>query len=109
MTHYFKIIKNENCYQFVMIPNNTHQQPMGYSPAYSSLKECHDACMHFKRLVQSHSVISSVEKDLENPNCIYYRFFDSDNNLLFQNRYNAKQNAKKSMHSIIKHIDAKIL
>ena len=106
MSHYFKFIKLEKGYQFVLIPNNNHGQPMGYSRVYDTYLLCNKALLEFRAFVREHMAENNKIVDKCNQNKYEYKIIDNEGKIMFYNRnYETKANAKKSMESVIKRIN----
>ena len=106
MSHHFKIIKGDVGYQFVMVPNNNNGQPMGYSAVFESEKKCMEAFFNFKSFVKVKMKEENKQIEVNDNKGNQYKIVDNNGVTLFSNRYVSKSNAKKSMDSVIRHIDA---
>lgn len=104
MKYYFKVIRNEDKYQFVLLPSNNHGQPMGMSPFYDSYEDCQEAFYQFRNLVISSSEECSRINKIRSK-YYQYEFIDSDGNVLFSKSYSCNANAESSRESVIKHIN----
>ena len=106
MSHYFKIIKGDAGYQFVMIPNNNNGQPMGYSDVFQSHEECMEAFANFKSFVKNEMTEENKQVEVNDNKGKQYKIVDNNGVTLFSNRYGSGSEPKNSMDSVIRHIDA---
>ena len=107
MRHYFKIIKLNTGFQFVMIPNNNHDQPMGYSQEFDTYISCKKALDEFRCFVTLEMTEENQHVGKYGNNGYEYRIMDNNGNTMFFNKnYGIKIKAENSMKSIIKRIDS---
>ena len=106
MSHHFRIIKGDAGYQFVMVPNNNNGQPMGYSAVFESEEKCMEAFLNFKSFVKVEMKEENKQIEVNDNKGKLYKIVDNNGVTLFSNRYGSNSKPKKSMDSVIRHIDA---
>ncbi len=100
----FKLICENNSWQFAIMPSN-NKQPMGYSVDYKSRAECEQAVGFFKNFVKE-KLITSVDSPYVRIDSVngkfVYKFFDEAGNLIFASRcIEKKASCKDSINSIL--------
>lgn len=103
----YRIVKNDEGYQFQLIPSNNNNQPIGYSVIYKTHEECEQGLKRFRRFVTENAIESTdsslavVVKGEDN----YHVEYQCDGNMLLRTSSGGKSNCKNQVKKIYNFID----
>ena len=102
-----KVIRREDGYIFVILPENNNRQPLGISVNYNSLDECEDAKKQFCNMVEIHKLDEPkepyivIEKEEGKIPQYYFKYYDGEKLLFFRKSgYYQKVNCEKGVKAV---------
>ncbi len=104
----YKILRQGDQWQYVLIPNNNNNQPVARSMLYESEKECEEGVKAFHEFVVENQVksIESPYVVLEEQKKRFFVCYVSDGcTILKAGSYEHRRTCRKSAESIFAHID----